>query len=285
MKVLLIGSNGMLASAIKKSLGDSINFDIIEFSRKSEIASFEQLQTYLSTYISRHYDFVLNTLASLKPSSKSDYFVTSMLPLALCRLFPDSLVIHCSSINTLLLELRDPYTLLKREAERLLLLKESPQNWIILRLSLLLPSGIEQLQSSNQYKLLTILTGMPGVLFLPPTRNKYKPILLDSFIDYLFSEISNYTFTERSVINLQGKKAFSFKSIIREACNELASGRELKEINVPFPFILFDFFTHILALKGFWGARYYGQQLLELKRWIDIDTATPSSSPTIELDC
>ena len=172
-------------------------------------------------------DYVINCCASLKPKTISDFFVNSKLPRLLQkvvkRLKNKSQLIHLSTLNTLIKERKDNYSISKKKGEQGL----DKKNSIILRLPLIYNNKLNPTTSGNlaifhKYLDIKILPFYPMIY----PGHTYQPILVDDlckFIDKLIN--SRFLFHN---YNLIGKK----KIIFWELFNEIAKKKRKKTIKI-----------------------------------------------------
>lgn len=184
--------------------------------------------------------FVINCCANLKPKTKNDLFINSKLPRLLQKavknLNKKSYLIHLSTLNTLIKERNDLYSISKKKGERGL----NKNNTIILRLPLVYNHKLNSKNNGNlsifhQYLSYNLLPFYPMIY----PGHIYKPILINDlckFIDKLINSkicILHY--------NLVGKQKLSLWQIF----DQLAKRKKKKSNKIKY----FVYFQNIFNFK------------------------------------
>ena len=122
MKICIIGYSGFLGSYILKKL--SKKFFIIKINLR-EMPEFDDknFKNFLNKF--NKSNIIINCAAALKPRSKRDFFINQDFPKTLSlhmkKRKKKFLFIHMSTINVLIKDRKDSYTISKRIAEKKLL--------------------------------------------------------------------------------------------------------------------------------------------------------------------
>ena len=140
--ITVIGSTGILSRSILKALkANNISFNLVNLSRSQNIKNKQDLYFYMDQCLSgKNLGIIINTVASLNPKTKSDYYINQLLPVDLLSYSNKKFkfLIHLSTINVIKDELNDLYTVQKRNSE-ILLSNSSFKNFFIYRLPLIIP--------------------------------------------------------------------------------------------------------------------------------------------------
>ena len=119
MKICIIGYSGFLGSYILKKL--SKKFFIIKINLR-EMPEFDDknFKNFLNKF--NKSNIIINCAAALKPRSKRDFFINQDFPKTLSlhmkKRKKKFLFIHMSTINVLIKDRKDSYTISKRIAEK-----------------------------------------------------------------------------------------------------------------------------------------------------------------------
>ena len=135
MKIYIIGCSGFLGKYISNKLSKKHNIKEINL---REIHNFNKDNYNLFLNQFNEANLIINCAASLKPKNKKDFFVNQDFPIILDEYIRKNnnkcSIIHMSSINVLINDRKDPYSISKRVADKKLI----DTNTIILRLPLLI---------------------------------------------------------------------------------------------------------------------------------------------------
>ena len=248
-KIVLIGDTGLLSKELNESLKkQNKSFICISISRKDNIKTKEELYKILRKHLSLINSYILiNCLASLKPKNKSDYYINEQLPQDLLT-YPtkDScILIQFSSNNTLINQLKDKYSIQKKNAEaKILEIKNA--KYKLIRLPLLLPKkNFYKENIPKQFSLLMRFIDIPYISFVPPSRNIYKPIKIQEVVYFTIATINNYKKNDKNeIININGKKEMNLLEISKLL---LSNNKERKNnifFQIPIPWKILDFFIY-----------------------------------------
>ena len=119
MKVLVTGYSGFLGAILWKNLPRK--FEV----QKVNLRDLPEKKTnYFNNFLDRFIeaDVIVNCAANLKPKTKNDIFINEDFPIILLNHLKkkekNPLFIHISSINVLIDERKDFYTITKKKAEK-----------------------------------------------------------------------------------------------------------------------------------------------------------------------
>ena len=132
MKIALTGSTGFLGKELLRILNDK-KFDVECYNLRST----EKINIFLNDISKVKYNVIINSAASINPTTKNDFYINKYLPRNILSNIKDlnlTKFIHISSINVKNPILNDPYTLSKKFAESSL----KKNNVIIIRPSLII---------------------------------------------------------------------------------------------------------------------------------------------------
>ncbi len=118
MKIYLTGYSGFIGSSIYKTL--SAKYEIVKINlRKIDFQNTRDLNNCLNLF--NESNVVINCAASLKPKSKNDFFLNEQFPIILYEhlknINNNTILIHLSTINVLIDQRKDLYTISKKRAE------------------------------------------------------------------------------------------------------------------------------------------------------------------------
>ena len=224
MKISIIGYSGFLGSELIKYLGSDKRIQI--FKVNSRILSSTRTDYSLIKKIFQS-DLVINCAASLSPKNKSDIFINSHFPELLCsynKIFKKR-IIHISTINVLIKDRMDLYSISKKNGEKKILNKE---NVTILRLPLLFKKEEGHYLPLGNIKFFFKYLNMNFLPFYPMIYpgHFYKPIEIIKVLIF----IKNIIFLKKNkkIYNLQGSDIKSLFDIF----NEVALQQDKKAIKI-----------------------------------------------------
>ena len=203
MKICITGYSGFLGSYLLTHLAKKFTIKKVNL-RKMPNLEDSNLNKFLDKMTNSN--FIINCAASLKPKTARDFFINQDFPHILQTHIKKkkikTVLIHISSINVLLRDRKDPYTISKKIAEK----KLKGTNAIILRLPLLYNeiNGIiqeaGQLQAFYNYlnqKFLPIYPMMyPG--------NLYQPVQIKKILIFIENKIIKKR-NSKKIYNIVGK--------------------------------------------------------------------------------
>ena len=271
-KLVLIGDTGLLSKELKKSLEkQNISFISLNITRKNNIKTKKDLYKILRKDLKTTSSYILiNCLASLKPKNESDFYVNEKLPQDLLE-YPtkDSCVlIQFSSNNVLVKQLKDNYSIQKKNAEaKILAIKNA--YFKLIRLPLLLPKkDFYKNNIPKQFNLLMRFIDIPFISFIPPSRNIYKPINVQEVVDLTLSKItSNDTFKKNEVININGNKEMNLLEISKLLLSDNQKRRNNIFYKIPIPWRFIDFIiSKFPSILGLFEENTILQQFLFIRR-------------------
>ena len=271
-QILLLGEKGLLGESIKQTLiKNNFNFLVINISKKHNIKSKQGLYKLLNNFTNRKKPIlIINCIAALKPINFSDNYVNEKLPndLLSYSLSRSSFLIHFSTTNVLIKKLNDKYTVQKEMSENLIF-KNKNNNFLIMRLPLLLPlDSFEIGKIPRQFKILKKFINFPGFSFIPPSRNVYRPIdtqiIADKVIFYLRNKNELKKF---NLLNFHGANRMNLKEISKLLLSKNLKRKNNLMINIPFPWKILDgLFIKYPNLQLIFQKNVFPQQFLCINR-------------------
>ena len=154
-------------------------------------------------------DIIVNAAASLNPKSKDDFYLNELFPKDLSKINKKhkKKIIHLSTINVLIKERQDKYSLSKKKSE--INLKKNKKNTFILRLPLIVHTVNGRIQNKGnlsyiykyfeKFKLPIYPMIYPGHIYLPVELNHLAKTIND------IAQNRN----KNKIINLKGTKSES----------------------------------------------------------------------------
>lgn len=227
MKVLITGYSGFLGSYLCENL--SKNFQIIKVNlREIPEENSSSFNIFLNRFLDA--DVIINCAANLKPKTKKDIFINENFPKNLLDYLKKKekkpFFIHISSINVLVSDRKDYYTITKKNAE----INLKSQNIAIIRLPLVYDKINNIIQATGNFKLIERYLNLgylpvypmifPGHIHYPVEINK-----ISNFIE----KIINNGNIGRSVYNIAGSDKKSLWDLIEEMA--LYKKKKLLKIN------------------------------------------------------
>ena len=243
MKILITGYSGFVGGYICKNL--SKKFELIKVNlRDIPKENSSTFNTFLDKFLNA--DVIVNCAANLKPKTKNDIFINQNFPKIvldyLKKKEKNILFIHVSSINVLINDRKDFYTITKKEAEKNL----ENQNIVIIRLPLIYDKIDEVIQPIGNFKLIDNYLNLG---FLP-----IYPMIFPGHIHYPIEIDKIYNFIEkiiidgnkgRSIYNIAGKD----KKSLWDLFQQMALNKNKKVLKINFGIlnkILPNIFKNIL---------------------------------------
>ena len=246
MKICLLGSTGFLGKHILKKLSKKFLVTKINLRNMPDRGN-SKFKNFLNTF--NKFDVIINSAASLKPKSQGDFFINEDFP----KMLVDHLkkykkkikFIHISSINTLINERKDPYSLSKKKAEK----KLFNSKVIIIRLPLVIEKKNNYIKNSGNmaifFKYLKI--NLPFYFMIYPG-HIYQPVNVDNLMNFIHKTIlmKNNNF---KTYNISGK----YKKNLWDLFNEIAlsKGKLCLKVNFEKSYIFFpNFLKEFLKKKN-----------------------------------
>ena len=151
MKIFITGYSGFLGNYLCNDLRS--NFDIIKVDLREIPQNDSNLfQLFLDKFLDE--DIIINCAASIKPKTKNDIFINENFPITLFKHLKSKgknpFFIHISSINVLIDDRKDFYSVTKKNAEK----KLENENIIIIRLPLVYQKIDGLIQANGNFKLI-----------------------------------------------------------------------------------------------------------------------------------
>ena len=214
MKVLITGYSGFLGSYLCENL--SKNFEIIKVNlREIPEENSSSFNIFLDKF--KDVDVIVNCAANLKPKTKKDIFINENFPKILLDYLKKKekkfFFIHISSINVLVNDRKDFYTITKKKAEKNL----ENQNITIIRLPLLYEKKDNIIQPSGNFKQIDNylkLNFLPIFPMIFPGHIHY-PVEINKISNFIEKIITNKN-KERIIYNIAGNKKKSLWDLFQE---------------------------------------------------------------------
>ena len=208
MTLVLTGASGFLGNNLNKFLVKKnyrvVRLNLRYFNKINKINIFNKLNRI------KNLSAIINCAASLNPKSSSDFEVNENLPEIFQNYSKEKKIkfIHISSINVLIKNRRDKYSLSKKRGEQDLSKKHST----ILRLPLIIKTVKKKLLNEGEirffYNYLDSIRLPIYPLIFPGCY--YKPIEINYVCKYILNLLNRKT---NHFVNLQGKYRMSFYDI------------------------------------------------------------------------
>ena len=124
MVIIILGSSGFIGSNLYKYLKKNHNVKTINLRKINFSSSKRELETFFFNKFKKS-DYIINCCASLKPKNKNDYFVNTSLPRiiqkSILQMKKKPFFIHFSTLNVLINQRSDKYTISKKLGEKKLI--------------------------------------------------------------------------------------------------------------------------------------------------------------------
>ena len=209
MKVSIIGSSGFIGKFLSDRL--SKNFDILNINIRNENIS--DLREELINRIFSS-EIIINCAASLNPSTHNDYFLNENFISYLIDLNTKfkRKIIHLSSINTLIEDRLDNYSISKRKSEKMI---QNKENLFLIRLPLVYQKENNIIQSKgNVSKIFNYLKMKSPVYPMIYPGHLYQPIEIDYLKNTILEIIRGNEI--RNEMNLVGNKKIYLWDIFKK---------------------------------------------------------------------
>ena len=228
MKVLITGYSGFLGSYLCENL--SKNFEIIKVNlREIPEENSSSVNIFLDKF--KDVDGIVNCAANLKPKTKKDIFINENFPKILLDYLKKKekkfFFIHISSINVLVNDRKDFYTITKKNAEKNL----ENQNIVIIRLPLVYDKINNIIQATGNFKLIDSylnLSYLPVYPMIFPGHIHY-PVEINKISNFIEKIINNGNMG-RSIYNIAG----SNKKSLWDLFQEMASYKNKRVLKINF---------------------------------------------------
>ena len=220
MKIYLTGYSGFIGNSIYQTL--STKYKIVKVNlRKVNFQNYKELNDFLNIF--NDSDIVINCAANLKPQKKNDFFLNEKFPNILSNHLQtknrNSKLIHLSTINVLIKERKDIYTISKKKGEENLI----NNNCTIIRLPLVYKERNGEIQNEgnflNFFKYLDLKLPFYPMIYPGHT---YEALEISKFVKFLelnFLKDKNFI----NCFNISGEKKktlWNFFEIIAEQKNK-----------------------------------------------------------------
>ncbi len=231
MKVFITGYTGFLGNHLCNELKN--NFDIIRVNlREIPENDSNSLQLFLDKFLDA--DIIINCVASIKPKTKNDIFINEDFPIILLNHLKKKekkpFFIHISSINVLIDDRKDFYSITKKNAEK----KLENENINIIRLPLVYQKINDLIQANGNFKLIHSYFDLNFLPFFPMIfpGHIHFPIEI-SKVSKFIKEIITRKEKGRFIYNIAG----SDKKSLWDLIEEIAFKKNKKLIKINFLFL------------------------------------------------
>jgi dTDP-4-dehydrorhamnose reductase len=259
MKISLIGYSGFLGRELIKYFKYNKKIKIIKINAR--LFKFEKKRNTLLEKIFSS-DVIINCAASLKPKNENDLFINANFPKLLCDYNKKTKkrILHISTINVLVKDRLDRYSLSKKEAEKKII-KE--KNVVIIRLPLLFKKddvnfaykAVGNIKFFFEYLNINFLPFYPMIC----PGHIYKPLELKKVLFFIKKTI--FLKKTKKIYNLQGR----VKKSLFDIFNEIA--QQLNKKVCPVNFRIFNEYSPEFIIKFFKKRNSFLQQLVIIKNY------------------
>jgi dTDP-4-dehydrorhamnose reductase len=257
MKISIIGFSGFLGSELIKYLKKDKKIKLVKINSRD--FSYSKINYFLLKKIFQS-EVIINCAASLNPKNKNDIFINKHFPALLCSYnkFFRKRIIHISTVNVLIKDRMDLYSLSKRYGEDKIL---NNKNITILRLPFLfkkihgfyLPLG--NIKFFFQYLNINFLPFYPMIY----PGHIYKPIEINNVLIFIKKII--FTKKIKKIYNIQGSKKKSLFDIFNEVALQL--NKKTIKLNL----ILLNNYLPLFIKNFFKRKNSFLQQLVIIKNF------------------
>ena len=205
MVIIILGSSGFIGSNLYKHLKKNHNVKTINLRKINFSSSKKELETFFFNKFKKS-DYIINCCASLKPKNKNDYFVNTSLPRiiqkSILQMKKKPFFIHFSTLNVLINQRSDKYTISKKLGEK----KLTKSRTSIIRLPFIIGENNNSgnLKILNRYLNLNFLPIYPMIY----PGHLYKPIEIKKLCFFVKNIIKSKK--KNYIYNLIGDKKISF---------------------------------------------------------------------------
>ena len=233
MVIIILGSSGFIGSNLYKHLKKNHNVKTINLRKINFSSSKKELETFFFNKFKKS-DYIINCCASLKPKNKNDYFVNTLLPRiiqkSILKLSKKPFFIHFSTLNVLINQRSDKYTISKKLGEK----KLNKQRTSIIRLPFIIDENnySGNLKILNRYLNLNFLPIYPMIY----PGHLYKPIEIKKLCFFVKNIIKSKK--KNYIYNLIGNKKISFWDLFEKIA--IKKNKKVIKINSNYLNIIFN---------------------------------------------
>lgn len=255
MKVSITGYSGYIGNFLKRNLGKKFHIKNINLRKLPELGS-KKYDFFVNNLIST--DVIINCAGNLNPKTERDFFINQEFPFILQEKIKNlkrkPILIHLSTINTIIDGFKDDYTKSKKEAER----KLNKNEVVILRLPLIYTIKKEKIQNEGQMKYIHNYLNYKLIPIYPMffKGNTYQPVEVKNLYQFILKIIK--TGERKNLYNLVGKN----KKTLWDLFNSVAENKNKKILKIKIGFfkkVLPNFLKKYLMKK-----KNIFQQILEI---------------------
>ena len=256
MKISIIGFSGFLGSELVEYFKKDKKIQLVKINSR-EFSS-RNINYFLLKKIFQS-DIIINCAASLYPKNKNDIFINKHFPALLCSYnkFFQKRIIHVSTINVLIRDRIDLYSLSKKEGEYKII---KNKNITILRLPFLFKKKNGNYLPLGNVKFFFKYLNIKFFPYYPMIYpgHIYKPIEITKVLIFIKNIIVKKKF--KKIYNIQG----SYKQNLYDIFNEVALQLNKKTIKINLRFL--NNFLPVF-IKNFFKKNNFFQQLIAVKNY------------------
>ena len=238
MKICLLGSTGFLGKHILKKLSKNFFLSKINLRNMPDYGGINY-KNFLNKF--NKFDVIINSAASLLPKNQRDFFINEDFPKILCdhlkRNKKKTKLIHISTINTLINDRKDSYSISKKKSENKLINSQVT----IIRLPLIFNKKNKNIQNSGNLSIFFkyLEMNLPFYFMIYPG-HIYQPVQVDSLMNFIVKVILNKN-NHFKIYNISGK----YKKSLWDLFNEIAASKKKLCLKINFKKIKI-FFSYFL---------------------------------------